>query len=100
MRTQYAKRLSRREFLSGLILAGASGLLGLHPRPVAAEPPPETTHLALVQSGICIAPQYVAEALLRAEGFSDVTYIKTTTAIENYEALASGNTHLGFGYAS
>jgi NitT/TauT family transport system substrate-binding protein len=69
--------------------------------PVAAEPPPETTRLAIVQSGVCFAPQYVAEALLRAEGFSDVTYVKkTTTYIDNYEALASGNAHLGFGYAS
>jgi NitT/TauT family transport system substrate-binding protein len=43
----------------------------------------------------------VAEALLRAEGFSDVTYVKTTTTfVDNYEALASGQTHLGFGFAS
>jgi NitT/TauT family transport system substrate-binding protein len=69
-------------------------------RPVAAEPPPETTRLAIVQSGVCFAPLYAAEALLQAEGFSDVTYVKKTTTIENYEALASGNAHLGFGYAS
>ena len=25
--------------------------------------------------GICIAPQYVAEELLRAEGFTDVRYV-------------------------
>ncbi len=100
MRDHHAAPWSRRQVLRGLSLAGTAGLFGWHPKRAAAEPPPETTQLALVQSGICFAPQYVAEALLRAEGFSDVTYIKTTTAVENYEALASGNTHLGFGYAS
>ena len=69
--------------------------------PAAAEPPPETTRLAIVQAGVCFAPQYVAEALLRAEGFSDVTYVKTTTTpVDNDEALASGQTHRGFGFAS
>jgi NitT/TauT family transport system substrate-binding protein len=45
MRTQHARPFSRRQFLGGLTLAGTAGLLGLHPRPVAAEPPPETTRL-------------------------------------------------------
>ena len=43
MSTQHARPFSRRRFLGGLTLAGTAGLLGLHPRPVAAEPPPETT---------------------------------------------------------
>ena len=77
MCTQHARRVSRRKFLGGVTLAGAVGLLGLHPRPVAAEPPPETTTLRLIQtSGICSAPQYVAEDLLHAEGFADVQYLK------------------------
>src|SRR5881397_2457028 len=41
------------------------GLLGLRPRPVAAEPPPETTTLRLVHNpGICTAPYFVAAELL------------------------------------
>src|SRR5215831_14274184 len=76
MRTQHARRLSRRKFLGGVTLAGTVGLLGLHPRPVAAEPPPETTRLRLVKElSICLAPLYVAEELLRGEGFIEVHYV-------------------------
>ena len=40
-----------------------------------AEPPPETTRIRLNKiRSICLAPQYVAEALLRAEGFTDIQY--------------------------
>jgi NitT/TauT family transport system substrate-binding protein len=82
--------MSRREFLSTLSLAGAAGLLGLRPKPVAAEPPPETTKLRLVQStSACQAPLYVAEELFRTEGFSNVAYVKQQgTGI--YKSLASG----------
>jgi len=68
---------SRREFLEGLVLAGAAGVLGLKPELVAAEPPPETRTIRLIQTpGLCVAPQYVAEELLRIEGFTDVQYVK------------------------
>ena len=76
MRPQHARLLSRRRFLGGLTLAGAAGLLGLHPRPVAAEPSPETTTLRLARTtSICQAPQYVAEALFEAEGFTEVQLV-------------------------
>jgi NitT/TauT family transport system substrate-binding protein len=77
MPDQRVQGVSRREFLSGLILAGTTGLLGLRPGPVVAEPPPETTKLRLLKETgrICWAPQYVAEDLLRAEGFTEVTYV-------------------------
>jgi NitT/TauT family transport system substrate-binding protein len=76
MNTRHAEGWSRREFL-GLTLAGTAGLLGLKPESLAAEPPPETTKLRLLKETgrICWAPQYVAEDLLRAEGFTDVTYV-------------------------
>jgi NitT/TauT family transport system substrate-binding protein len=41
---------SRREFLSGLAFAGGAGLLGLAPRPAAADPPPATTRLGVAKS--------------------------------------------------
>src|SRR5499426_3128499 len=94
MLNQRAEGWSRREFLAGLTLAGTAGLVGLHPRPVAAEPPPETTRIRLHKmAGICIAPQYVAEELLYAEGFTEVQYVEVeltelTRAI--YRLLASG----------
>jgi NitT/TauT family transport system substrate-binding protein len=74
MSFQHARQVSRREFLGGLTLIGTAGLLGLPSRPSAAEPPPETTTIRLYGAGICVAPLYVAEELLRGEGFTDVQY--------------------------
>ena len=56
-------------------LAGAAGLLPYGVGQAAAEPAPETTRIRLYQAPtICLAPQYVAEDLLRAEGFSEIEY--------------------------
>src|SRR5437870_5051679 len=88
---QHARPFSRRRFLRGLTLAGTAGLLGIHAKPVAAEPPPETTRLRLHQGPyICYAPHYVAEALLQGEGFTEVHYIKLATWADQKRALASG----------
>jgi NitT/TauT family transport system substrate-binding protein len=68
---------NRREFLTAA-LAGTSALLGLRSESLAAEPALETTKLRMVQvASTCFAPQYIAEQLLRADGFSDVQYVKT-----------------------
>jgi NitT/TauT family transport system substrate-binding protein len=73
----------------------------LHPRLIAAEPPPETTTLRLVQGlGLCVAPQYVAEELLQAEGFLEVHTVKTNTVRDIEVALASGDAHLGMHFAA
>ena len=70
--------LARREFLKYTSAMGAASLLGLLPRSAAAEPPPETTKIRLVHApAICFAPQYLAEELLRLEGFTEVEYIET-----------------------
>jgi hypothetical protein len=66
MRTQHARQFSRRRFLEGLTLAGTAGFLGWHPRPVAAEPPPETATVRLIDQGTCLAPQYLAAVGNRA----------------------------------
>src|SRR5713101_8615226 len=64
---------TRRRFLTTLSLAGAAGLVGPQ-RAFAMEGALETTTVRLANlPGICIAPQYVAEELLRAEGFADGT---------------------------
>jgi NitT/TauT family transport system substrate-binding protein len=100
MNAQQTAGWTRRAFLSGLTLAGTSGLLGLRPGPVAAEPPLETTRLRLVQiPSICQAPQYVAEELLRGEGFTDVHYVKKGGALGITEALASGEAHINNHFA-
>jgi NitT/TauT family transport system substrate-binding protein len=60
----------RRKFVGGLTLGGTAGLLGLQAKQVTAQPPPETTRITVDWSGsTCQAPRWVAEELLRAEGF-------------------------------
>ena len=95
MSVQHARRFSRRRFLGGLTLAGTAGLLGWHPRPVIAEPPPETTRIRLVRNpGICVAAEYVAEELLYGEGFTAVQYVQQATPAEKEPALAAGEVDL------
>ena len=66
---------SRRRFLANTSVLGAASLLGL-PRTAAAEPAPETTRLRIVKApAICLVPEYLAEDLLRLEGFSEVEYV-------------------------
>jgi NitT/TauT family transport system substrate-binding protein len=100
MRYQLTQRGSRRAFLGGLTLAGTAGLLGLRPRPAVAEPPPETTKLTLVQvTGLCVAPQYVAEEILAGEGFTDVRYMQTEGGDE-YRILASGEAQISMAFVA
>jgi NitT/TauT family transport system substrate-binding protein len=94
MTNEQASRFGRREFLGGLTLAGTAGLLGVRPGPAAAEPPPETTKLRVTRSlSICQAPQYIAEALFEAEGFTDVQFVGETAIQE--KALVSGDAQIG-----
>ena len=66
----------RRDFLSRAAAVGLALLLG-RPRLARAEPPPETTTIRIPHTpAICLAPQYLAEDLLRLEGFTDIRYIE------------------------
>ena len=95
-----AQQWNRREFLGGLTLATA-GLLGLRPQLGAAEPPPETTRVRLVQiPPICQAPQYVAEELLRSECFAEVQYVKKPGSKGIESALASGEADINMHFAA
>jgi NitT/TauT family transport system substrate-binding protein len=87
---------SRREFLQRLSLAGTGAFLGLRSDGIAAEPPLETRKIKLVHrtDAICMSPQYVAEELLRVEGFTEVEYLKTIGGSGIEKALASGDAHL------
>src|SRR5262247_4606130 len=72
---------TRRTFVARASALAAASLLDV-PLSAAAEPPPETKRIRLVHAqAICFAPQYVAEELLRMEGFSEVTYAEMTTGI-------------------
>jgi NitT/TauT family transport system substrate-binding protein len=69
---------TRRSFLTMTALSGAAGLLPAR-RGRAGEPALETTTVTFGKAPvICFAPQYICEALLRADGFTDVRYIDTT----------------------
>jgi NitT/TauT family transport system substrate-binding protein len=66
---------SRRHFLATVSAAGAAGVLGARGA-LAEEGPLETTTVRLTTAaGICIAPQYLAGELLRADGFTDVRFV-------------------------
>jgi NitT/TauT family transport system substrate-binding protein len=84
-----------------LTLVGTAGLLGLKARRAAAEPPPETTRITLVQTpSMCQAPQYVAEELLRGEGFTDVDYLKKEGPYDIADALASGEVDINLHFSA
>jgi NitT/TauT family transport system substrate-binding protein len=102
MSAQHAEGWSRRRFLGGLTVAGTAGLLGRHPSAATAEPPPETPQIKLIKnSGLCLAPQFVAAELLRAEGFTDVQYVETVSSgAWVTQALASGEAHLSLNFAA
>jgi NitT/TauT family transport system substrate-binding protein len=68
--------LSRRAFLARTSGIGAAALLGL-PRIAQADPPPETTRIRFAYTAsICLVPVFLAEEMLRLEGFSEVEYVK------------------------
>ena len=71
-------RRDRREFVKGLTaVAGATSLFGYDMKLAAAEPPPETSRIRFIHDpSACIAPQYLAEELLRLEGFSQIEYVQ------------------------
>jgi NitT/TauT family transport system substrate-binding protein len=101
MNLQQAAGWTRRRFLGGLTVAGTAGLLGWHSRPVAAEPPPEITRIRLVRiPSICQAPSYIAEELLRSEGFTEVHYLQKAGTADIETALASGEADLNGHFAA
>ena len=89
---------SRRHFLAGLSAAGAAGLVGAA-TPASAEPPPETRPDSPEQdSGICLAPQFVAEDLLYAEGFTHMDYVETQPGTVMATDTASGKIDFGLNF--
>ena len=87
---------SRRMFIGGMTLAGLTALRA-RPSKAVAELLPETTSVTIADlrgGGICIAPQYVAEELLRAEGFTEVRYLPKDSQAERLRALATGEAQL------
>jgi NitT/TauT family transport system substrate-binding protein len=70
----------RRDFLTGLSLAAAAGALGSRAA-LADEGALETTTIRLALTrAICLAPVYIAQDLLRSEGFTDVRHVPSPLA--------------------
>jgi hypothetical protein len=84
-----AGTIGRRTFLRRGAAGAAAACCAVRPSRATAEPPPEITKLRIVREpSICIAPQYAAEELLKAEGFVEVEYVQTQS--EPYKATGSG----------
>jgi NitT/TauT family transport system substrate-binding protein len=80
----------RRQLIEALAIAGAATGIGLKPNLASAEPPPETKQIRLPRVPVtCWAPAYVAEDLLKAEGFSDVRMVSYGDTAKQYAGLAS-----------
>jgi NitT/TauT family transport system substrate-binding protein len=88
--------MTRRDLLRGV--AGTVGLLGWQPGHASGEPPPETTRLRIAHfPSICVAPQYIVGELLKAEGFTDINYVKVATA-DLSKALAAGEVDVSLNF--
>jgi NitT/TauT family transport system substrate-binding protein len=91
---------TRRRFLTTLSLAGAAGFLRAPP-PLAAEGALETTSVRILKfPGICVAPQYVAEELLRAEGFTDIRYVDAGPSLEFSAKVGRGDVDFTLDFAA
>ena len=90
---------TRRDFLATLSAAGAAGALGA-PSSLADEGPPETTTIRLPHDpSLCVVPAYVADDLLRAEGFTDIRYVPTMHGISVGGMAARGEIDFGVIFA-
>lgn len=80
---------TRRQLIAGISSAAGAGLLDCPSAP-AQDGPPETTSIRITRiAGVCVAPQYVAEEMLRLEGFDDVQYVGVTNN-DVYAAFEAG----------
>lgn len=91
----------RRALVKALAAAGVAGLGA--PFAIAA-PPPETSRIRLVKfPSICQAPVYIAEDLLRAEGFTDISYVDGApfaAGPKTYEILSDGAVDIAVQFAA
>jgi NitT/TauT family transport system substrate-binding protein len=101
-------RFGRRRLLGGAARLGltAAGLAvlascrGAGSGSISIDAPLETTRLRLVQTpSMCQAPLYVAQDALRAEGFTDLEYVRKPSAGWNGLAVATGEADITMHFA-
>jgi NitT/TauT family transport system substrate-binding protein len=91
---------TRRQFLTTVSLAGASGFVSA-PLALAAEGAFETTTVRILKNpGICIAPQYVAEELLVGEGFTDIRYVDQGPTLDLSVKIGRGDADFSLDFAA
>src|SRR5207245_2402670 len=91
---------SRRRFLAMLSLAGVTGLVRA-PRALAAEAALETTAVRILKfPAICVAPQYVADELLRAEGFTEIAYVDAGRSVDFSAKVGRGEADFTLAFAA
>ena len=91
---------SRRDVLTMLPLAGAAGILG-GTAPLAEEPRLETRTVRLSKTtSICLAPTYLAEGLLRVEGFDGVDYVPAPGGFDAVDMVSRGEVDFGQAFAA
>jgi hypothetical protein len=96
----------RRALVEALAMTGAAAITSAYGRDLvsgataaSAEPPPETKRIRLVQTfAVCEAPQYVAEELLRGEGFTDVQYVEQDGPAAIAGAVSSGEADISMNF--
>jgi NitT/TauT family transport system substrate-binding protein len=89
--------MRRRDFLRVAPVVGAATALAFRTRRAEAEPPPEIKSVRFTSyPAACIAPQWVAEDLLRAEGFTDVKYVDLKEHTLGATLVVSGQADFGF----
>ena len=87
---------SRRDFLTTLSATAAVGALGAR-NSLADDGPPEVTTLRLsTYPNICLAPGFIADELLLAEGFTDIRRMPNTPL----DSVARGETDFEFDTAA
>jgi len=85
---------TRRTFLGGIAAAGTAGLIRTR-WAEAAEGPLETTTVRFQKGGLCVSTLYVAEQLLRAEGFTDIGYIEAPINAPDVGKVVRGEADFG-----
>jgi NitT/TauT family transport system substrate-binding protein len=91
---------SRRDFLTAVSAVGAAGVFS--PRRLLADGgPPEVSTIRLRRDpSICVAPLYIAEDLLRAEGFTEIRYVPAVAGVPLTQMLGRGEIDFVAGFTA